>query len=106
MKKSIVTFALLVGFVASSFAHVLPIHKEPAALSADELALLEKLNAEELNLDDFLAETELGDIQRVLVYDAQGNLLLTQETEIDLDALPTGASLLMTDGDTQYYIVL
>ena len=113
MKKSFVTIVLLIGFAASSFASNQPVlnnklttGKAPE-LTQTEAQLLDQLNQElEVSLDEVLSTLEETPIEKVLVYNAQGDVILTQEKNIDLDKLPNSASLLMTEGNTQYYIAL
>ena len=48
------------------------------------------------------------EIEFIEVYDAVGNLVLSQDavTGIDLSQLPANAELLMTSGTTNYYLVV
>ncbi len=111
MKKSILTIALLIGLSAVGFASTQPVlsnsidNNTVPQLTKVETQLLEKLNKElEVSLEEILESMEVSQIEKVLVYNAKGELILAQEFEIDLDLLPNNASLLMTEGNTQYYI--
>ena len=111
MKKSFVTIALLIGLSAASFASNQPELNEESKtgktpeLTQTEAQLLDKLNEElEVSLEEVLASLEVNEIEKVVVYNTQGELIVTQEKDIDLDKLPNSASLLMTEGTTQYYI--
>ncbi len=113
MKKSFVTLALLIGFTTLGFASTQPVVKslpanEISPLTTEEQALLERLTNElDYSLEQVLASIEdTTEIEKVLVYDAKGNLIETQEGEIDFEALPEGASPLMLDGTTYYFIIL
>lgn len=114
MKKSFVTIALLIGLSAVGFASTQPVvtnnpllNGEKPELTQTETNLLNQLNAElEVTLDEVLASLEDNTIEKVLVYNTEGELILTQEKDINLEALPTNTSLLMTEGTTQYYIAL
>lgn len=85
--------------------------KKTMRLSADELALFEKLekeHQEELKIAEKDVEGVVS-YKKVIVYDMAGNVLHEQDsakTTIDLFKLPKGAKLLTVDRDLAIYIVL
>jgi hypothetical protein len=113
MKKSLFTLAILIGIFSTSFANNGGHEGDSAkakspekTLTVDEQALLDQLNAElEISFDDMLQALEEAPVTKVVVYDMAGNILQEQSENISLDKLPKGANLLMTEGQTQYYLV-
>jgi len=113
MKKSIIFIALIIGLSTLVFANNnnetdKKKTEESKELTVEQAQLLTELEAQEanenLNVDQILAGlTE--QVERVLVYDLEGNLLVEQNEEINLEALRQGADLLMKEGTTQFYIV-
>ena len=85
--------------------------KKTMRLSADELALFEKLekeHQEELKTAEKYVEGAIN-YKKVIVYDMAGNVLHEQDSQkmtIDLFKLPKGAKLLTVDEDLAIYIVL
>jgi hypothetical protein len=115
MKKSLITLALLIGIFATAFAEngdpkkkdaeATPVEKNQT-LTADEQVLLTELEAElEISLEQMLEDLTPAPITKVVVYDLSGKVLQEQAGKINLDQLPKGANLLMTEGQTQYYLV-
>ncbi len=117
MKKSIIAFALVVGFITPLFANhgEKPAKKAKAAIEAataekrdlteDEQQLKERLTEElAVSLTDVL-ETAEEEITRIEVYNTSGEIIQIQAQNIDFDHLPKGASRLMKEGKTAIYMV-
>lgn len=80
-----------------------------SALSAEEASLLAELEEElSMTVEEVVASYSLLPT-KVVVHDINGKLiqeLNDSEGVSDLSELPENATLLMTEGETQYYIVL
>ena len=109
MKRSILSIALLISLVSSSFATDAPTAEVSGTtlLSAEEIALEAELE-QELSVDVDVVLTSLSEVQNieaVKVFDIDGNEVAAFEGTNVLENVPAEAELLMTDGATQYYVV-
>ncbi len=110
MKKSIILFALVLSLTSTVFASNKGDKKEKAEkptreLTLEEKALKEKLTSElEVSLNEILQTTETK-VEKVIVYNLKGEVVQIQDSNIDFDHLPKGASLFMKEGNTQYYML-
>ncbi len=109
MKKSTILFAFVFALGINAFAandNGKEANEPGRELTAEERVLEERLAAElEISLEEVLASAEEDRVERVIVYNAQGEVVQVQDTNIDLDHLPNGADKLMQEGTTQYYII-
>ncbi len=112
MKRIATTFALIIATTSFLFAgnptkEKNEVTKPAIVLSAEEVALELQLTDElSVSVESVLAELQAVDqVSEVKVFDLAGNEVASQKGKIDFTLLPANASLLMTEGNVQYYVL-